>query len=412
MNRKQKKMLARILTAAAMLIALKLIPVTGVLQLALYLVAYLVIGYDILRKAGKGILNGRAFDENFLMTLATLGAFFLAIWTKSGDYVEGIAVMLFYQIGELFQSYAVGKSRRNITALILVSCILGIGAGMVIPFSTGLVVDYFTGDYRVRQLGYSSSINNLTLVLATVVTGYLANVDWHLPFLVYTLPGISLALSFLLKRQRSVPEPEQSIQLRHKMIDRRKLAGLMAFYFFVTYAVLVVTFYASFLIDDYKIDSSFSGVLISLFFLAIMLPGLFIANIIRSLKRNVNLVALVLVCVGLLCVGVFHGKAMLAFGALCTGLGYGIMQPVIYDKAATIAPPRSATLALSFVMSVNYLAVMVCPFIVDLFRHVFGTHSDRFPFFFNAVLVLAVAVVTLLRRDSFTLGLDESYYRN
>ena len=301
---------------------------------------------------------------------------------------------------------------RSMMWLIVISCILGIGAGMVIPFSTGLVVDYFTGDYRVRQLGYSSSINNLTLVLATVVTGYLANVDWHLPFLVYTLPGISLALSFLLKRQRSVPEPEQSIQLRHKMIDRRKLAGLMAFYFFVTYAVLVVTFYASFLIDDYKIDSSFSGVLISLFFLAIMLPGLFIANIIRSLKRNVNLVALVLVCVGLLCVGVFHGKAMLAFGALCTGLGYGIMQPVIYDKAATIAPPRSATLALSFVMSVNYLAVMVCPFIVDLFRHVFGTHSDRFPFFFNAVLVLAVAVVTLLRRDSFTLGLDGSYYRN
>ena len=73
--------------------------------------------------------------------------------------------------------------------LIVISCILGIGAGMVIPFSTGLVVDYFTGDYRVRQLGYSSSINNLTLVLATVVTGYLANVDWHLPFLVYTLPG-------------------------------------------------------------------------------------------------------------------------------------------------------------------------------------------------------------------------------
>ena len=296
--------------------------------------------------------------------------------------------------------------------LIVISCILGIGAGMVIPFSTGLVVDYFTGDYRVRQLGYSSSINNLTLVLATVVTGYLANVDWHLPFLVYTLPGISLALSFLLKRQRSFPEPEQSIQLRHKMIDRRKLAGLMVFYFFVTYAVLVVTFYASFLIDDYKIDSSFSGVLISLFFLAIMLPGLFIDKIIRSLKRNVNLVALVLVCVGLLCVGVFHGKAMLAFGALCTGLGYGIMQPVIYDKAATIAPPRSATLALSFVMSVNYLAVMVCPFIVDLFRHVFGTHSDRFPFFFNAALVLAVAVGTLLRRGSFTLGLDESYYRN
>ena len=117
MTKKQKIMLVRILVTAAMLIALKFIPVTGILQLALYLVAYLVIGYDILRKAGKGILNGRAFDENFLMALATLGAFFLAVWTRSGDYVEGIAVMLFYQIGELFQSYAVGKSRKNISAL-------------------------------------------------------------------------------------------------------------------------------------------------------------------------------------------------------------------------------------------------------------------------------------------------------
>ena len=117
MNRKQKKMLARILTAAAMLIALKLIPVTGVLRLALYLVAYLVIGYDILKKAWRGILNRQVFDENFLMAVATVGAFALAIVSRSGDYVEAIAVMLFYQIGELFQSYAVGKSRRNISAL-------------------------------------------------------------------------------------------------------------------------------------------------------------------------------------------------------------------------------------------------------------------------------------------------------
>lgn len=117
MNRKQKKMLTRILTAAAMLIALKLIPVTGVLQLALYLVAYLVIGYDILKKAWRGILNRQVFDENFLMAVATVGAFALAIVSRSGDYVEAIAVMLFYQIGELFQSYAVGKSRRNISAL-------------------------------------------------------------------------------------------------------------------------------------------------------------------------------------------------------------------------------------------------------------------------------------------------------
>ena len=117
MNKKQKKMLTRIVIAAAMLVALHFLPVTGLVRLALYLAAYLVIGYDILRKAWKGILNGRVFDENFLMAIATVGAFALAIYEKSGDYTEAISVMLFYQIGELFQSYAVGRSRKNISEL-------------------------------------------------------------------------------------------------------------------------------------------------------------------------------------------------------------------------------------------------------------------------------------------------------
>ena len=117
MNKKQKKMLIRIIIAAVMLIVLHFIPVTGILRLVLYLAVYLIIGYDILRKAGKGIKNRRVFDENFLMAVATVGAFVLAVYSKSGDYNEAIAVMLFYQIGELFQSYAVGKSRKNISAL-------------------------------------------------------------------------------------------------------------------------------------------------------------------------------------------------------------------------------------------------------------------------------------------------------
>lgn len=117
MNQKQKKMLTRIILAAAMVVALGFIPVQGLLRLVLYLAAYLIIGYDILKKAGKGIWNHQIFDENFLMAVATVGAFALAIYTRSGDYTEAIAVMLFYQIGELFQSYAVGKSRKNISAL-------------------------------------------------------------------------------------------------------------------------------------------------------------------------------------------------------------------------------------------------------------------------------------------------------
>ena len=117
MSKKQKKMLTRIMAAAFGVILLNFVPVTGILRFTLYLAVYLVIGYDILKKAGRGILNRRMFDENFLMAVATIGAFALAVYSKSGDYNEAIAVMLFYQIGELFQSYAVRKSRRKISAL-------------------------------------------------------------------------------------------------------------------------------------------------------------------------------------------------------------------------------------------------------------------------------------------------------
>ena len=111
MNKKQKKMLIRIVIAAVLVVAFSLIPMKGYVKFVLFIIPYLVIGYDILKKAGKGILNRQMFDENFLMAVATIGAILL------GDYKEGVAVMLFYQIGELFQSYAVGKSRRNISEL-------------------------------------------------------------------------------------------------------------------------------------------------------------------------------------------------------------------------------------------------------------------------------------------------------
>lgn len=116
MTKKQKKMLARIIAASLLMLILHFVPAVGWLRLCLYLIPYFVIGWDILKKAGKGILNRQVFDENFLMALATVGAIVIAI-TGDGDYTEAIAVMLFYQIGELFQSYAVGKSRRNISQL-------------------------------------------------------------------------------------------------------------------------------------------------------------------------------------------------------------------------------------------------------------------------------------------------------
>ena len=117
MTKKQKKVLWRIIATAVLVAVVKLFSIGGVAGTVLYLAAYLIIGYDILRKAFRGIIKGQVFDENFLMAVATVGAIALAVYEKSGDYLEAVAVMLFYQIGELFQSYAVGKSRKNITSL-------------------------------------------------------------------------------------------------------------------------------------------------------------------------------------------------------------------------------------------------------------------------------------------------------
>lgn len=318
--------------------------------------------------------------------------------------------LLMWGLAIFFVSGVMCLFARSMGALIVISSLLGVGAGMVIPLSTGLVVEYFTGDYRVRQLGYASAINNLSLVLATALTGYLATRNWHLPFLVYLLPGLSLVLCVALRNAPSVPEPDESLQFRQREIDRNKLVGMMWLYFLITYAVLVVSYDAPFLIEKYRLSSDFSGWLIALFFLAIMLPGLFLGAIIRLLGSNTNLVSLLLITLGLGLFGFAHTPFQMVVAALLAGLGYGVMQPIIYDKTATIAPPQSATLALSFVMAMNYLAVMICPFILSMLRTLFRAENEHFGFRINAVLVAVMTLVAMFNRKGFVLGLDERYF--
>ena len=299
---------------------------------------------------------------------------------------------------------------KSMSALIIISCILGIGAGMIIPLSTGLVVEYFTGNARVKQLGYSSAINNLTLVGATALTGYVADINWHLSFLVYLLPSISLLLCLALKREQPTPEPKQSDQYKQSKINVRHLVVLTLFYFVITYASLVVTFDTAFLFEKYHIKQELAGVSISLFFLAIMVPGLFI-NRIRAVTRSyTNAICSLLLTVGLLCLAIFRTPSMLILGVILSGLGYGVMQPLIYDKAAIIAPPNLATKALSIVMAANYTAIILCPFIIDFVKKIIDSHSATFSFTLNTIVAAIVTIAAFIWRQDFALGLDKSYY--
>ena len=299
---------------------------------------------------------------------------------------------------------------KSMTALIIISSILGIGAGMIIPLSTGLVVDYFTGDFRVKQLGYSSAINNLTLVGATALTGYVADINWHLSFLVYLLPGVSLLLCLALRRESAAAEPMESDQYKQQGINKRHLAVLTLFYFVITFASLVVTFDTAFLFEKYKIRQELAGVSISLFFLAIMLPGLFLSHIIKYTRSYTNVISTLLLTLGLLSMTIFKSPAMLVIGVILSGFGYGIMQPLIYDKAAIIAPPHLATQALSIVMAANYIAIILCPFIIDAVRKLFATQSISFSFGICAVVAAVTTLIAFIGKSDFALGLDKSYY--
>ena len=297
----------------------------------------------------------------------------------------------------------------TLVELIVASTLVGVGAGMIIPLSTGLVVDYFTGDKRVKQLGISSAVNNLTLVVATSVVGYLADVEWHLAFVVYLLPVVTLLLIPALSRTKPEPEPKSGAQNRQTTLNVRMIVGLVLFYFAITYTSLIVTYNTSYVATLAGMHSSEAGVVISLFFLAIMAPGFMLNRIIAIFGKAVNLWSLIAMCLGLLLMSLPHPTALtLTLGAILTGLGYGVMQPIIYDKAATNAPPHLSTLALAIVMTTNYLAILVAPFMIDGIDHLFHATSHTFAYLFNSIVVLVIAIATALTyRSNRVLGSDD-----
>ena len=171
--------------------------------------------------------------------------------------------------------------------LIAVSVLLGVGTGIIIPLSTALVSRYFVGEYRTRQFGYSSAITNASLVIATALTGYLANIQWRLPFAVYLLPAVSIMLVPFLSRERGVDETsEEAKKTALPVTDYRALAMYSAYYLFITYLIVVINFNLPFLMGEYKLGSSSTGLVTALFFLSIMLPGFFLPQLLHFPQTN------------------------------------------------------------------------------------------------------------------------------
>lgn len=292
---------------------------------------------------------------------------------------------------------------NTITELIVVSVLLGVGAGIITPLSTSLITRFFSGERRTRQFGYSSAINNLSLVIATAVTGYLAEVQWRLPFLVYLLPVVSL---FLVRNIKGAEggvmavegKPSAGGSFAVQGINYKALVHLMLYYFLITFMVMVVSVNLPFLMSEHGYSTGTSGVLISLFFLFIMLPGFILNRLLSILHGREFVVSLLLIAAGLFIIFLNSHVAGIVVGVLLAGVGYGVAQPCIYDRTALVATADRATYAMALVMTMNYVAIVACPPVVDFLQELSGVKSARFAFAMNACIGV-VAVFALLVRN-------------
>lgn len=362
--------------------------------------------------------------------------------SKSKIKIVVIALVIYLASGILY------FFARTMAELIAISCLLGIGCGLLIPLAAGLLADTFVGKYRMRQLGIKSGISNLALVAATYAVGWLGHGSWRLPFLVYLIPAIPLVLSVFL---RGIPRsdlypaaPPSDLKATAKAASKAAAAGtparsihakapdgtsaaskvrngfiiprtwaLIAVYFFVCYATVIVSYYTPFLMQGNGMSVADVGTVTAVFFLAVFLPGFVLPYILKICRQTTLIICSLTMAGGVLLMAVSHSFALTCLAAVLVGFGYGVFQPLIYDKATQIVTiPAKATLALAIVLAANYMSISATPFIVDGLRDLFDpAHaSNSFPFILNSALLAVFTMVVVIFRKSFVFRIDPSYY--
>lgn len=321
---------------------------------------------------------------------------------KVGLVVLGLTVFLLSGIAYFFVD--------SILGLIIVSCVLGMGCGLVIPLAAGLLAEIFTGRYRLEQMGIKSGIANGTLVIATLAVGLTEGHDWHTPFVVYLVPVIPLMLSVFLTKKfmsrngggevETPSAPRPAATLPPKVVKRR-LWGVIFFYLVVTVAGITLSFFIPFLMSSHHMGDDATGYVSAVFYLMVTLPGFILGRIVRTLRHMTIPVCIAMMIVGPLIIAFCPYLTAYFIGASLMGFGYGALQPVFYDKASELAPSAEhSTRVLSYVMSANYIGVAVCPlFFVGL--------SSVKAFIISAVCMAVVMIVAIVRRNSFTFSVND-----
>lgn len=341
---------------------------------------------------------------------------------KNQMFILGIGLIIYTLTGILY------FFADTMIELILLSCVLGVGCGLVIPLAASLISQYFTGKARTKQLGMKSSLSNFTVIFATIFVGWIAAIKWQLAFIVYMIPIIPLCLipfmtSKYISANSIINDPDKDSSTPAAKTAPRHIAFpgntaikmlfcLMGLYFVMTYGTEVVSYYLPFSMEHYDLSTGDVGVATAMFFLAATVSGFLLTDIITYFQRKTMQVAIFLCVIGLFFVGFVHAYWAYIVGVFVMGFGYGVIQPVIYDKTSYVAPTDADnTKYFSYLLTCNYIGISIVPFIIGAAKKIFdATNEVNFSFFFNGCVVAVVLIIAIIKRKSFVYEADPTFY--
>ena len=304
---------------------------------------------------------------------------------------------------------------KSMIILIVLSCILGVGIGLVIPLAASLISQNFSGKPRGVMLGTKSGLSNLSLIIATLFVGWVASHNWHLAFAVYFIPLIPLVLVPFIKNKfinqsRTAPEivaktqgnDSQNFHFKGKTA-RDMMWFALIIYFILTYGALVISYYLPFTMEAYGLSTSKVGVATAMFYLSATLAGFGLAKVIKATGVWTFQLGMIVVALSLFCIGFIHSYASYIIGVFLLGLGYGVIQPILYDKTSYFAPTdEKATEYFALLLTSSYVALSCIPFIVEFFgTFIKGNTDPSFPFILNGVIMTILSIVVVVKHKNF-----------
>lgn len=328
---------------------------------------------------------------------------------RNQTVVLAIGLGLFLLSGVL---YLFADSMKMLVGL---GVLLGIGCGLIVPIAAGQLSEWFYGTQNAKVLGFKSGTSNGIVILATIFVGWAADISWHTSFCVYLVPVIPLLLlpfmtnTFIRKHLRpesAMPTdavtPDKTLSSNNISRPALILAGVIGLYVALTAASMVFTYYLPFTMKHYGLTTAQVGIATAMFYVTAMIGGFALTPYIRLSGRTALYVCIIIMTAGLMMLGIFHSMATYVSGVLLIGLGYGLFQPIIYNKTTRIAPDKKlSTKYFSYTLAGNYVAVSIVPLIVELFQRIFHNHTADFPYYLSASILCIVFVIGLLKRKSF-----------